>query len=55
MAVLVAYDLGLTKAPVEEQYFTVCFKLWGGRPVPPRLRTLEERRAIVSLWFLTSV
>ncbi|EKJ73591.1 hypothetical protein FPSE_06209 [Fusarium pseudograminearum CS3096] len=55
MAVLVAYELGLTKAPVEEQYFTVCFKLWGGRPAPPRLRTLEERRTVLSLWFLTSV
>ncbi|CEI68529.1 hypothetical protein FVEN_g5320 [Fusarium venenatum] len=55
MAVLIAYELGLTKAPVEEQYFTVCFKLWGGRPAPPRLRTLEERRTVVSLWFLTSV
>ncbi|KAJ4120005.1 hypothetical protein NW768_010288 [Fusarium equiseti] len=55
MAVLVAYDMGLTKAPVEEQYFTVCFKAWGGRPAPPRLRTLEERRAVVSLWFLSSV
>jgi hypothetical protein len=52
---LIAYELGLTKAPVEEQYFTVCFKLWGGRPAPPRLRTLEERRTVVSLWFLTSV
>ncbi|ENH70615.1 hypothetical protein FOC1_g10012547 [Fusarium oxysporum f. sp. cubense race 1] len=55
MAVLLAYDLGLTKAPVEEQYFTICFKMWGGRPPPPRLRTQEERRAVVSLWFLTSV
>ncbi|KAM0235310.1 hypothetical protein ACHAP5_009788 [Fusarium lateritium] len=55
MAVLLAYDLGLTKAPVEEQYFTICFKMWGGRPPPPRIRTHEERRAVVSLWFLTSV
>ncbi|KAF5678071.1 transcription factor [Fusarium heterosporum] len=55
MAVLLAYDLGLTKAPVEEQYFTVCFKMWGGRPPPTRIRTQEERRAVVSLWFLTSV
>ncbi|KAF4988706.1 hypothetical protein FGRMN_9599 [Fusarium graminum] len=55
MAVLLAYDLGLTKAPVEEQYFTICFKMWGGRPPPPRIRTQEERRAVVSLWFLTSV
>ncbi|SPJ85886.1 uncharacterized protein FTOL_11669 [Fusarium torulosum] len=55
MAVLLAYDLGLTKAPVEEQYFTVCFKMWGGRPPPPRIRTQEERRTVVSLWFVTSV
>ncbi|KAF4344954.1 Zn(II)2Cys6 transcription factor [Fusarium beomiforme] len=55
MAVLLAYDLGLTKAPVEEQYFTICFKMWGSRPPPPRIRTQEERRAVVSLWFLTSV
>ncbi|KAF5026301.1 hypothetical protein F66182_1623 [Fusarium sp. NRRL 66182] len=55
MAVLLTYDLGLTKAPAEEQYFMICFKMWGGRPPPPRLRTVEERRAIVSLWFLTSV
>ncbi|KAF4446347.1 transcription factor [Fusarium austroafricanum] len=55
LAVLLVYDLGLTKAPVEEQYFTICFKMWGGRPPPPRLRTQEERRAVVSLWFLTSV
>ncbi|KAF5664221.1 major facilitator superfamily transporter [Fusarium circinatum] len=55
MAVLLAYELGLTKAPIEEQYFTVCFKMGGGRPPSPRVRTQEERRAVVSLWFLTSV
>ncbi|KAF4979890.1 hypothetical protein FZEAL_4001 [Fusarium zealandicum] len=56
LAVTVVYDLSLTRAPIEEQYFTICFKMFGGRPPPPpRLRTMEERRAIVSLWFLTSV
>ncbi|KAM5345319.1 hypothetical protein ACJ41O_011181 [Fusarium nematophilum] len=55
LAVTLAFDLSLTRAPVEEQYFTICFKMFGGRPPPPRLRTLEERRSIISLWFLTSV
>lgn len=55
MAVAVIYDMSLTRAPIEEQYFAVCFKLWGGRPPPPKLRSMEERRALVSLWYLTSV
>ncbi|KAF4468163.1 Zn(II)2Cys6 transcription factor [Fusarium albosuccineum] len=55
LAITIVYDLSLMRAPVEEQYFTICFKMWGGRPPPPRLRTMEERRAIVSLWFITSV
>ncbi|EEU43187.1 uncharacterized protein NECHADRAFT_46784 [Fusarium vanettenii 77-13-4] len=55
LAVTLVYDLSLMKAPIEEQYFTICFKMWGGRPPPPRLRTPEERRTVVSLWFLTSV
>lgn len=55
MAVTVLYDLGMSRSPVEEQYFTVCFKVWGPRPSPPKLRTMEERRAVLSLWFVTSV
>ncbi|KAJ3519886.1 hypothetical protein NM208_g13944 [Fusarium decemcellulare] len=55
LAITIVYELSLMRAPVEEQYFTICFKMWGGRPPPPRLRTMEERRAIVSLWFITSV
>lgn len=55
LAITILYDLGMTRAPLEEQYFTVCFKVWGGRPPPPKLRTSEERRAILSLWYLTSV
>lgn len=51
----IIYEMSLTRAPIEEQYFTVCFKLYGGRPAPPRLRSSEERRAVVSLWFLTSI
>ncbi|KAF7564118.1 hypothetical protein G7046_g61 [Stylonectria norvegica] len=55
LALAVIYDMGLMRAPVEEQYFTVCFKVWGGRPPPAKLRTMEERRAVLSLWFLTSL
>lgn len=55
LAIAIIYDLSLTRAPIEEQYFTICFKVWGGRPPAPRLRSMEERRAVLSLWFLTSV
>lgn len=40
---------------MEEQYFTSCFKVWLMRPQPLKQRTMEERRAVVSLWFITSV
>ncbi|KAF7542206.1 hypothetical protein G7Z17_g11789 [Cylindrodendrum hubeiense] len=49
LAIAVVYDLSLTRAPIEEQYFTVCFKVWGGRPPAPRLRSMEERRAVLAL------
>ncbi|KPM46071.1 hypothetical protein AK830_g500 [Neonectria ditissima] len=55
LAIAIIYDISLTRAPIEEQYFTVCFKVWGGRPPAPKLRSMEERRAVLSLWFLTSV
>jgi len=55
LATTIIYDLALSRSPAEEQYFTVCFKVWGGRPPPPKLRTMEERRAVLSLWFLTSM
>lgn len=55
IAISIAYELSLTRAPVEEQCFTVCFKMFRGRPAPLRLHTMEERRTVVSLWFLTSM
>ncbi|KAK7420106.1 hypothetical protein QQX98_002969 [Neonectria punicea] len=55
LAITIIYDMSLTRAPIEEQYFTVCFKVWGGRPPAPRLRSMEERRAVLAIWFLTSV
>jgi hypothetical protein len=55
MASSVLYDLGLARSPAEEQHFLASFKAWSGRPAPPKQRTLEERRAAISMWFLTSV
>lgn len=55
MAISVTYELGLTRSPVEEEYFSQCFRAWGGRQPQPKPRTLEERRALLSLWFLTSL
>lgn len=55
MAASVTYELGLTRSPVEEEYFSKCFRAWGGRQPQPKFRTLEERRALLSLWFITSL
>ena len=55
LALSVSYELGLTRSPAEEQYFATCFKAWGGRQPHPKPRTLEERRVLISLWFLTSM
>ena len=59
LAVTLIYDMGLNKSLQEEQHFAACFKVYGpgkGAPVrpPSRPRTMEERRAIVSFWFLNS-
>ena len=51
----VTCELGLTRSPAEDQYFATCFRAWGGRQPQPKPRTLEERRVLVSLWFLTSM
>ncbi|KAI5459808.1 hypothetical protein BGZ63DRAFT_258472 [Mariannaea sp. PMI_226] len=55
IATAIIYELSLSRAPIEEQYFTICFKVWGGRPPAPKMRSMEERRAVLALWFLTSV
>ena len=54
IAVSAACELGLTRSPEEEHYFTACFRPWGKLQAPPKPRTSEERRAVLSLWFLTS-
>ncbi|RFU74732.1 znii2cys6 transcription factor [Trichoderma arundinaceum] len=52
----IIYELGLTKFPNEEHYSTICFKAWGGKSVPQaKERTMEERRVVLSFWFVTSV
>jgi hypothetical protein len=55
LAKSVTYEMGLTRSPAEEQYFATCFKPWGGRHPQSKPRTLEERRALLSLWHLTSM
>ncbi|GAB0142217.1 hypothetical protein EsHS_00002775 [Epichloe bromicola] len=56
LAQSVAFDLGLTRSPFEEQQSAMYFKMWSTRPPPaPRLRTMDERRAILGLWLVISV
>jgi hypothetical protein len=55
MAVGIAIDLGVTRSPAEEQYYPKSFKTWGREPPPVKERTLEERRAMLGLWHLSSV
>ncbi|KAH0524453.1 hypothetical protein TsFJ059_006959 [Trichoderma semiorbis] len=52
----IIYETNLTKFPNEEQFSTVCFKAWGGRAAPPaKERTMEERRMVLSFWYITSI
>ncbi|CAG9990119.1 unnamed protein product [Clonostachys byssicola] len=55
LATSVLHELSLARSPIEEQYFHNCFKIWGGRPPAPKIRTLEERRALLATWYCTSV
>ncbi|KAK5988996.1 Transcription factor -like protein [Cladobotryum mycophilum] len=56
MAASIIYEMGLTKFPNEEHYSAICFKVWGGRfQYPSKDRTMEERRAVLSVWFMSSV
>jgi hypothetical protein len=54
-ATSVVYELGLSRSPLEEQYFAACFKGSNAKAPPPRSRTAEERRVLLALWYLTSV
>lgn len=54
-AMSVVYELGLSRSPLEEQYFAASFKGSTAKASQPRSRTAEERRVILALWYLTSV
>ncbi|KAK0386169.1 hypothetical protein NLU13_6006 [Sarocladium strictum] len=61
LASALIFDLGLNKSVKEEQHFTACFKVYGPGPGKPgsfrptsRPRTMEERRAMLGFWFLSS-
>lgn len=56
LAVTILYDMGLTRDPNEELQFGLYLRVWNTRPpASPKVRTMEERRAVLSLWFYTSV
>ncbi|KAG9251605.1 uncharacterized protein F5Z01DRAFT_663171 [Emericellopsis atlantica] len=55
LAMSACYELGLTRSSAEEEHFARCFKAWVPRPPQVKLRTSEERRALVSLWYLISI
>ncbi|KFA62819.1 hypothetical protein S40285_03813 [Stachybotrys chlorohalonatus IBT 40285] len=55
LAATIVYDLGLTWSPTQEQRFHVNFRLWKHGPFVPRVCTMEERRAVIALWYLTSI
>lgn len=54
MATTVIYEMGLLRDPKEE-HFAAIGKIWGKKLGAVRDRTAEEKRAAVSLWFLTSM
>ena len=54
-ATSVVYELGLSRSPLEEQYFAASFKGSSAKVNPPRSRTAEERRVLLGLWYLTSM
>ncbi|POR34546.1 Uncharacterized protein TPAR_05276 [Tolypocladium paradoxum] len=56
MAATILFDMGLTRTPNEEQQSCQYLRVWSIRPPPPpKIRTMEERRAVLALWFCTSV
>lgn len=54
-ATSIVYEMGLSRSPLEEQYFATSFKGSTAKAPPPRSRTAEERRVLLALWYLTSV
>ncbi|KOS18741.1 hypothetical protein ESCO_001247 [Escovopsis weberi] len=51
-----ASEMGLTEHPSEEVFTTIIHQVWSKRSAfAPRTRTMDERRAVLSSWFLASV
>lgn len=56
MATAAMYELGLSRSPDEDHTAALCFRAWTYKALPPsKGRTMEERRATISLWFVTSM
>lgn len=56
LAQTIVFDLALTRSPLEEQQSTMYFKIWSARPLPPpRVRSMDECRAVLALWLSISM
>ncbi|KAJ6783402.1 hypothetical protein PWT90_02212 [Aphanocladium album] len=55
LATLVIYEQGMMRPPNQEHFSSVGFKAWNMSTLTPKARTMDERRAVLSLWFLTSI
>ena len=55
LATLVIYEQGMMRPPNQEHFSSVGFKAWNMSTLTPKARTMDERRAVLSLWFLTSM
>ncbi|KAM3564141.1 hypothetical protein MY1884_000883 [Beauveria asiatica] len=55
LATLVIYEQGMMRPPNQEHFSSVGFKTWNMSTLTPKARTMDERRAVLSLWFLTSI
>ncbi|KAM4055196.1 RNase P, subunit Pop3 [Hirsutella rhossiliensis] len=56
LAITIIYDMGLNRAPNDEQRHTVQLKVCISGPRPPsKLRTMEERRAVLGFWYSSSL
>ncbi len=55
LATLMVNELGLLRPPNEEHFSAIGWKTWKNSPYIPKTRTMEERRAVLAVWFLSSL